>query len=107
MMEQRQTLRIPLVVHGGSGIRLKMLVRYDGTDDAWRSENFPTLVDTYRTLWTAGWNARYTQYYLGVPPKVTWSPGAEDIIAREYHRLHFPSHCGDARGKTERENGRV
>jgi len=25
---------------------------------------FPTLVDVYRTLWTAGWNARYTQYYL-------------------------------------------
>ncbi len=60
---------------------------------------FPTLVDEYRTLWTAGWNARYTQYYLGVPPKITWTPEAEDIVEREYRRLHFPPDCGDVSGK--------
>ena len=60
---------------------------------------FPTLVDAYRTLWTAGWNARYTQYFLGAPPKVTWSPEAEAIVEREYRRLHFPVDCSHVKGK--------
>jgi len=59
----------------------------------------PTLVDEYRTVWTAGWNARHTQYYLGVPPKITWAPEAEDIVEREYRRLHFPSYCTGVSGK--------
>ena len=60
---------------------------------------FQTLLDEYRTLWTAGWNARYTKYYRPVPPKVTWALEAEDIVEREYRRLHFPAHCGDVNGK--------
>lgn len=63
------------------------------------ADGFRTLLDEYRTLWTAGWNARYTKYYIPVPPKVTWRLEAEDIVEREYRRLHFPARCSDVNGK--------
>jgi len=101
MLEQRESMSVTVRIYE----RKKSL--FHGL--AHKNESFgvieqndtssPTLVDEYRTLWTAGWNARYTQYYLGVPPKITWAPEAEDIVEREYRRLHFPSDCADVSGK--------
>lgn len=62
------------------------------------SSSTPMLFDRQRTLWAAGWNARYTQYFAGVPPLITWTQEAETIFEREYRQLHFPSDCASVNG---------
>lgn len=56
------------------------------------------LLDSERTLWTAGWNARHTRYYKGPIPAISWTVDAETIFETEYKRLHFPSTCADVKG---------
>lgn len=56
------------------------------------------LVDKDRTLWMAGWNARFFQYYSDMPPIISWSTEAEDFVEKEYRRLHFPKDCGAVAG---------
>lgn len=58
----------------------------------------PLLVDKDRTLWMAGWNARFFQYYADVPPIISWTTEAEDFVEKEYRRLHFPEDCGSVKG---------
>lgn len=57
------------------------------------------LYDEDRTLWTAGWNARYTKYYLEAPPIIQWTNEAVEMVEREYRRLHFPKDCSTVKGK--------
>ena len=56
------------------------------------------LIDKFRTLWTAGWNARYPTYYAEVSPAITWNAKAEEVFEEHYRRLHFPKHCSEAKG---------
>lgn len=56
------------------------------------------LLDSERTLWTAGWNARHTRYYEGLVPAISWTVDAEDIFKKEYRRLHFPPNCAEVKG---------
>lgn len=56
------------------------------------------LLDSERTLWTAGWNARHTRYYKERIPAISWTIDAETIFLTEYKRLHFPSTCADVKG---------
>lgn len=58
-----------------------------------------TLDDEYRTLWTAGWNARYTKYYLNPPPIIRWTIDAEKAVEREFRRIHFPEDCSTVKGE--------
>jgi hypothetical protein len=43
-------------------------------------------VDTHRTLWSAGWNARNPTYFANTsaPPIVRWSPEAEAMFVQHY-----------------------
>ena len=56
------------------------------------------LIDPERTLWTAGWNARHTNYYEDVAPAISWTAQAEEIFEREYRRLHFPKDLSQVNG---------
>ena len=56
------------------------------------------LLDKYRTLWTAGWNARHTEYYAQAPPAISWSQEAESLLETHYRRLHFPPNCSAVNG---------
>lgn len=62
------------------------------------SSNTPMLVDRQRTLWTAGWNARHTQYFEDAPSLITWTQDAEMIFERAYRRLHFARDCASVNG---------
>lgn len=56
------------------------------------------ILDSERTLWTAGWNARHTRYYNGSIPAISWTAKAEEVFEREYRRLHFPTSCATVKG---------
>jgi len=101
MLESRERLKMAdLTISGIKNNDLRNPARGDENSEVEQhAYGFRTLIDEYRTLWTAGWNARYAKYYLPVPPKVTWALEAEDIVEREYRRLHFPAHCSDVNGK--------
>jgi len=105
MLEHRERVLVPMTVYGINESNLRS--RDESSKRQQHNDVFPTLMDEYRTLWTAGWNARYTQYYRGAPPKVTWAPEAEDIVEREYRRLHFPADCSNVRGTKKWENRRT
>lgn len=100
MIEQRESMSVASTTYARNESHFHGLARKNESLEPILQNDiiFPTLMDEYRTLWTAGWNARHTQYYLGVPPKVTWTPEAEDIVEREYRRLHFPADCSNVRG---------
>jgi len=57
------------------------------------------VIDHDRTLWMAGWHARFSRYYVHPSPIITWTPEAEEYIEQEYRRLHFPSSCSHVKGK--------
>ena len=101
MLEGRERLKMAhFTISDMTSNDLRYPARRDGNSEVEQHANgFRTLLDEYRTLWTAGWNARYTKYYIPVPPKVTWRLEAEDIVEREYRRLHFPARCSDVNGK--------
>lgn len=103
MLEQRNSMSVVLTTYERNESHLHGLACKNESLGPFQQNDtvFPTLMDEYRTLWTAGWNARYTQYYISVPPKITWAPEAEDIVEREYRRLHFPPDCADVNGKHE------
>ena len=109
MIEQRESMSVASTTYARNESHFHGLARKNESLEPILQNDiiFPTLMDEYRTLWTAGWNARHTQYYLGVPPKVTWTPEAEDIVEREYRRLHFPADCSNVRGTKKWENRRT
>jgi hypothetical protein len=88
MLEHRESMSVALTAYERKESHFHALIRKNKEFGLIQQNDtvFLTLVDEYRTLWTAGWNARYTQYYLSVPPKITWVPEAEDIVEREYRR---------------------
>lgn len=74
-------------------------IRLNGMPLGRRSDDGTMMIlDSERTLWTAGWNARHTRYYKGPVPTMSWTAKAEEIFEREYRRLHFPSSCATVKG---------
>jgi len=85
-VDKTTTLRI----EGGRLQELRQALRSD--------DGTIMLIDSERTLWTAGWNARYTRYYEELIPAISWTVDAEDIFKREYRRLNFPPNCAEVKG---------
>lgn len=62
------------------------------------ADGTPLIIDPERTLWMAGWHARFSRYYPASPPVITWTIEAEEYVDQEYRRLHFPPLCSQVKG---------
>lgn len=60
--------------------------------------NISHIPSKYRTLWTAGWNARFPMYFRDSPPVVSWDSRTEAVFESEWRRLQFPDTCNSVNG---------
>lgn len=59
----------PFTIPGMKKNDLKILARIDnGSEVEGHTNDFRTLFDELRAIWTAEWEARYIKYYFGVLP---------------------------------------
>lgn len=79
-------------------VQTPRLVKYTAPRVARTKDGLPIMVDSDRTLWMAGWHARFSRYYATPPPIITWTPEAEEYVEQEYRRLHFPPSCSQVEG---------
>ena len=79
-------------------VQTSRLIKYTAPRVGQTKDGLPIMVDSERTLWMAGWHARFSQYYTTPPPIITWTPEAEEYVEQEYRRLHFPPSCSQVEG---------
>ena len=99
----REELRV-MKDHGTSFVQSTSLISHKSHEHRFRvlaADGTPLLIDPARTLWVAGWHARFSRYYATPPPIITWTPEAEDYVEQEYRRLHFPTSCSQVKGEKQ------